>query len=236
MGSTHIQTASQHAHTIQHVPDISVDASTHKADCSSAADSCQRNFSPTAVPAAQFPSVVMSSAPAHGELTALPDTTDDISEADGASFIGTLVRLGDAAGKAPAVREQLVADGILVRVASLLKQRAEWIAQATASDSSGGHSRGIDVVAQCLRVCGNSCIDCDNARGALLQQSVLPVILTCLRCIRRVDVVKFAAGALANLICAHKPAQTAFMDEHSTTVLVPALNNAMSATATTEKA
>ena len=163
-------------------------------------------------------------------LPPLPETLNATVEGDVSSFVGTLKRLGDAAGSTPAVREQLVADGVLIRIAQLLTQRSEWLLRTTANDSSSSeHSQGVDVLAQCLRVCGNSCIDCDAARDALLQRSVLPVLLAGLRCAGRVDVLKFAAGALANLICAHEAAQQTFMANDSTAVVVPTLNNAMSA-------
>lgn len=160
------------------------------------------------------------------ELPSLPDTAEDASENDFSSFADTLVRLGDAAGSTPAVRQQLVADGVLARITQLLQQRSEWATQATSDDSS----RSIEVLAQCLRVCGNSCIDCDAARDSLLQHAALPAILACLRRTSRVDVLKFAAGALANLVCAHEAAQEAFLQHNSTAVVVPALNKTMSVT------
>jgi len=166
------------------------------------------------------------------ELPSLPTTINDAAEIDFSSFAGTLVRLGDAAGNTPAVREQLVADGVLARIVLLLRQRSEWLTLQTAAvdtSSSSEHNTSIDVLAQCLRVCGNSCIDCDAARDALLEHAALPGILVCLRCTERVDVLKFAAGALANLVCAHEAAQEAFMRSNATTVVVPALNNTVSA-------
>ena len=166
------------------------------------------------------------------ELPTLPDVLDNESDSDLSSFTGTLVRLGDAAGKTPAVRDQLVADGVLVRIVQLLRQRSEWLLRISVSvGSSNEHGRGIDVLSQCLRVCGNSCIDCNSARDALLQHAALPAILACLRCTTRVDVVKFAAGALSNLICAHEAAQEALMHNNATAVIVPALNHAMSVSA-----
>ena len=174
---------------------------------------------------------IQMSAVSNTELPSLPDAIDDATDGDLTSFKGTLVRLGDAAGNSPAVRVQLVADGVLVHIAQLLRQRSEWLLRQITNESNGELSLQVDVLAHCLRVCGNSCIDCDAARDALLQHATLSSILTCLRYTARVDVLKFAAGALANLICAHEAAQEAFMDNHSTAVIVPALNNAMSATA-----
>ena len=165
-------------------------------------------------------------------LPSLPDTEaiGNNDATDMSSFTKTLVRLGDAAGSTPAIRVQLVADGVLARITKLLKERSQWLLRATAGDISEAEGQQIDVGAQCLRVCGNSCIDCDVARDELLRHDAFASILTCLRCLGRIDVLKFSAGALANLICAHEVAQRAFMDSHATNTVVPVLNNTMSAT------